>query len=162
MECRAKRGRPESAPAFMRLPPQLGQKARPLQLQATTYRSWQVLHKSCAKPRAKTPQSRKSCNSSVTKLGSVRPSDAKQACPKTRRDSTATFEHPLGATTSAAGRNRAAIGPSSRRRQPLAARNPADRRSVLFSKAVTFPWTPHFHDAYALLVYQAVRRHSSR
>jgi hypothetical protein len=28
----------------MRLPPQLGQKPRPLQLHATTYRSWQVLH----------------------------------------------------------------------------------------------------------------------
>ena len=68
---------------------------------------------------------------------------------KRRRDSTATFEHPLGATTSAAGRNRAAICPPSKRRQPLAARNPADRRWVLFSKAVTFPWTPYFHDAYA-------------
>ncbi len=70
--------------------------------------------------------------------------------PANEGDSTATYRYYLGAPTSAAGRNRASICPPSKSRQPPAARNPADRRWVLFSKAVTCPWTPYFDDAYAL------------
>jgi hypothetical protein len=60
------RGWRAGAPEFGRLcgqSPQLRQKPRPLQLHATTYRSWQVLHKSWEKPRARIPQPRKSCSS---------------------------------------------------------------------------------------------------
>jgi len=53
--------------------------------------------------------------------------DPCNGCLQTRRDSTATFEQPLGATTSAAWRNRAATRPSSRRDQPHAAQDSADR-----------------------------------
>ena len=59
-------------------------------------------------------------------------------------------EHALRAPTSAAGRNRAASRTPSRGDKPLAARNPSDRRQMLFSEAVTCSWTPYFHDAYAL------------
>jgi len=74
---------------------------------------------------------------------------ATQACLRTRRDSTATSEHSLGAPTSVPGRNRATARPPSRRKQPPAARNSPDRRRMLFSQAVTCSWTPYFHDAYA-------------
>jgi hypothetical protein len=44
-------------------------------------------------------------------------------------------KHPLGATTSAARRNRAATQPPSRRNQPRAARNSADCRPTLLAHA---------------------------
>src|SRR5450759_3066365 len=81
---------------------------------ATTYRSWQVLQKSCAKPRAKIPQPMNPCSSDgrarsargevagrvgpsvaqrrVTKLGSVRPSDLSvHACSKVSKCSWSTL-----------------------------------------------------------------------
>jgi hypothetical protein len=47
--------------------------------------TWQVLQKSCAKPRARIPHARKSCSSSGTKLGSVRPSEATASAPPSYR-----------------------------------------------------------------------------
>ena len=66
-----------------------GAKTTPITAPGHNERSWQVGQNSWARPRAKMPQPRKSCSSSVTKLGRVRPSERRaDKCHFSRRMST--------------------------------------------------------------------------
>lgn len=62
------------ADSAMRRAPQLGQKPRRLQLNATRRSAWQCSHTTRTKPRSSTPQRKYASNSSRTCIGGMRPS----------------------------------------------------------------------------------------